>query len=91
MLEQAWLLPAIPALSFVLILLFGKRFPNKGSEIGILAVGTHVRAVDRRRPSSGSTGSTTPSGHSEGLRALGRGIFIAEGPATAPRPRSRRW
>ncbi len=38
-LENAWLLPAIPALSFFLILAFGKRMPRGGSEIGIAAVG----------------------------------------------------
>jgi NADH-quinone oxidoreductase subunit L len=38
-LENAWLVPLIPAVSFVAILLFGKRFARHGSEIGILAVG----------------------------------------------------
>jgi NADH-quinone oxidoreductase subunit L len=38
-LNWAWLVPFIPAASFVLILLFGKRFPRHGSEIGITAVG----------------------------------------------------
>jgi NADH-quinone oxidoreductase subunit L len=40
MLDQAWLIPTIPAVSFVLILFFGKRLPRKGSELGILAVGS---------------------------------------------------
>jgi NADH-quinone oxidoreductase subunit L len=38
-LEQAWIIPVIPAASFFLILLFGKRLPRKGSELGIAAVG----------------------------------------------------
>ncbi|MGQ0826165.1 MAG: NADH-quinone oxidoreductase subunit L [Actinomycetota bacterium] len=38
-LENAWLIPLIPAVSFVLILVFGKRMPRHGSEIGIGAVG----------------------------------------------------
>jgi NADH-quinone oxidoreductase subunit L len=38
-LDHAWLVPLIPALSFVVILLFGKRFPRQGSEVGIAAVG----------------------------------------------------
>jgi NADH-quinone oxidoreductase subunit L len=38
MLENAWLIPLIPAISFFLILFFGKRMPKKGSEIGILAI-----------------------------------------------------
>jgi NADH-quinone oxidoreductase subunit L len=38
-LDQAWLVPLIPALSFVVILLFGKRMPRQGSEIGVVSVG----------------------------------------------------
>ncbi|MGY6502694.1 MAG: NADH-quinone oxidoreductase subunit L [Acidimicrobiales bacterium] len=45
-LENAWIIPAIPAASFFLILFFGKRMPQKGSEIGIAAVGiTFVLAI----------------------------------------------
>ena len=55
MLEKAWIIPLIPAASFVLILLFGKRMPRKGSEIGIAALGvcfalalvTNVQWFDR--------------------------------------------
>ncbi len=39
MLDNAWIIPLIPAASFVLILLFGKKMPRKGSEIGIAALG----------------------------------------------------
>ena len=38
MLDYAWIIPAIPALSFVLILFFGKKLPKHGSEIGITAL-----------------------------------------------------
>ncbi len=38
MLSHAWIIPAIPALSFFLIIAFGKRLPKGGSEIGIAAV-----------------------------------------------------
>jgi NADH-quinone oxidoreductase subunit L len=38
-LHWVFLLPLIMAVSFVAILLFGKRLPRKGSEIGIAAVG----------------------------------------------------
>ena len=38
MLENAWIIPLIPAASFLLILFFGKRLPRKGSEIGIAAL-----------------------------------------------------
>src|SRR5918998_2647735 len=39
MLDNAWIIPLIPAASFFLILAFGKRLPRKGSELGIAAVG----------------------------------------------------
>ncbi|MFP4513361.1 MAG: NADH-quinone oxidoreductase subunit L [Acidimicrobiales bacterium] len=38
-LENAWIIPAIPAASFFLILFVGRLLPKKGSEIGIVAVG----------------------------------------------------
>jgi NADH-quinone oxidoreductase subunit L len=38
-LRNAWLIPLLPAVSFVLVLLFGRRLPAKGAEIGIGAVG----------------------------------------------------
>ena len=38
MLEHAWIIPLIPALSFALILAFGKKLPYKGAEIGISAL-----------------------------------------------------
>ena len=38
-LENVWLLPAIMAASFVIILFFGKRLPKGGSEVGVAAVG----------------------------------------------------
>ncbi len=39
MLDYAWLIPFLPAVSFVAILFFGKRMPKKGAEMGIAAVG----------------------------------------------------
>ena len=38
LLENAWLFPAIPFVSFLVILLFGKRLPKKGAEVGITAL-----------------------------------------------------
>jgi NADH-quinone oxidoreductase subunit L len=38
-LENAWLVPLIPAVCFAIILLFGKHLPTKGSGIGIAGVG----------------------------------------------------
>ena len=37
-LKNAWIFPAIPFVSFLLILFFGKRLPKKGAEIGIAAL-----------------------------------------------------
>jgi NADH-quinone oxidoreductase subunit L len=71
-LDYAWLVPLIPAVSFVLILLFGKRFPRGGSEIGITAVGASfllscgalVQWVNHLRDEVGGTA----------LGALGRSV-----------------
>jgi NADH-quinone oxidoreductase subunit L len=38
-LDNAWLIPLLPAVSFVVILLAGRHLPFKGAESGILAVG----------------------------------------------------
>ena len=37
-LENAWVIPVIPAVAFALIIFFGKKMPMKGSEIGILSM-----------------------------------------------------
>src|SRR5437868_1973797 len=39
MTRNAWLIPLLPALSFFVILFFGKKMPKKGAESGIAAVG----------------------------------------------------
>ena len=39
LLNNVWLIPTLPALSFVIILFFGKRMKYGGAEIGIAAVG----------------------------------------------------
>jgi NADH-quinone oxidoreductase subunit L len=41
-LENAWLVPAIPAVGFFVILLFGKRLPMKGAEVGIATLGSSL-------------------------------------------------
>ena len=38
MLTHAWIIPLIPAISFLLILAIGKKLPRGGSEIGIASV-----------------------------------------------------
>lgn len=70
-LENAWLIPAIPCVAFFAIILFGKRLPMKGSEVGVasmvaslvIAAGTTYQWIDRV---SGAHGAE------EGLGALGR-------------------
>ena len=37
-LDNAWLAPVVPTIGFVLIILFGKKLPKKGSEIGVLSL-----------------------------------------------------
>src|SRR5262245_5550845 len=85
-LDQAWLIPLIPALSFVVILLFGKRMPRHGSEVGVTAVGisfvlacgTAIQWINRVQNAEGGSA----------LGALGRGIgrLGAEGSETPGLP-----
>src|SRR5580704_13583038 len=56
-LDHAWLVPLIPALSFVVILFFGKRFPQKGSDVGTVAVGASIGALGRSVGRLGAEGS----------------------------------
>ncbi len=71
-LDWAWLIPLIPAVSFVVILLFGKRMPRKGSEVGITALvasfvlscGAVVQWISRVQDAQGGTA----------LGALGRSV-----------------
>src|SRR5215213_9616502 len=39
MADNAWLIPLIPAVSFFIILFFGRKMPKKGAEVGIGAIG----------------------------------------------------
>jgi NADH-quinone oxidoreductase subunit L len=80
MLDYAWLIPAIPAFSFVLILFFGKKMPRQGSEIGIVAVGTSfvlacvtaVQWIQRVNTASDAQGMGF-------LQAFGRGVLLHGG------------
>jgi len=83
-LENAWLIWLFPAVSFLLILLFGKRFPRGGSEIGIAAVGASLvfgllTAIQWISEVEGAGG-----GGAEGEYALGAGglVAAAEGEAS---------
>src|SRR5260370_32296747 len=78
MLENAWLIPSIPAVSFLAILLFGKRSPKQGAAIGIAAVGASflascVAAVEWVQRVDDATGS------SQGLAAFTKGIVSQAG------------
>ncbi len=76
MMNFAWLIPAIPVVSFALILFFGKKMPRQGSEIGIAAIASSfvlscivavqwIQRVDE-----------TVSEHGLGIvRAIGKGLL----------------
>ncbi len=82
-LENAWLVPLIPAVSFAIILLFGKRMPHHGAEVGIaavgasfvLSVGAAIQWINLVRDAEGTHGV------SGALGALGRSVghMSAEG------------
>ncbi|MGZ4756564.1 MAG: NADH-quinone oxidoreductase subunit L [Acidimicrobiia bacterium] len=80
MLDYAWLIPVIPAVSFALILFFGKKMPRQGSEIGILAVGasfvlscvTAVQWIQRVNDAADKKGLST-------LSAFGKGFILRGG------------
>ena len=76
MLANAWIIPLIPAVSFVLILFFGKKLPRQGSEIGIVAVATSfvlscvtaVQWIQRVNDAEGDHGA---------LHAFGRSLVLS--------------
>jgi NADH-quinone oxidoreductase subunit L len=63
-LENAWLIALVPAIGFAIIILFGKRLPMKGSEVGlasmaislVLATGTAIQWIQRTN-SAGEEGA----------------------------------
>jgi NADH-quinone oxidoreductase subunit L len=75
-LENAWLVPLLPAVSFAIILLFGKRMPRQGAEVGVFAVGASfvlsvgagIQWINRVREAEGTHGV------SGALGALGRSV-----------------
>jgi NADH-quinone oxidoreductase subunit L len=77
-LNNGWIIPAIPAVSFLLILLVGKRMPKKGSEIGITALGVSFILACVAVYQWINRVETATGGKESGLRALGRGVFGAE-------------
>jgi len=86
MLDAAWIVPALPAASFLVILFFGKRLPKKGAEVGILAVGASfvlscvaaAQWIDR---------VSAAEGHESGLGAFfGKGLLAAGGESGGVEP-----
>ena len=79
MLDHAWLVPLLPAVSFLVILFFGKHFPKKGSGVGVAAVGaawvlaciTAYQWINRVSEAEGTHGA------GEALRAFGRTAFAS--------------
>jgi len=79
-LENAWIIPAIPAASFVLILAIGKRLPFKGAELGITAIASSfvlacltgiawIQRVNAGGEGGGHEGGTEGGEHALGLLA----------------------
>ena len=89
-LDHAWLVPLIPAVSFAVILFFGKRMPRGGAEVGVVAVGasfvlacgTLIQWIDRVSNADDSHGVGAAIG------ALGRSVgrLGAEGSAAQVMP-----
>jgi NADH-quinone oxidoreductase subunit L len=92
-LDSAWIIVLIPALSFLLILFFGKKMPRQGSEIGIVALATSfvlscVAVVQWVNHVDAAEG-----GH-EGFGAIGRSFLLSGGEehaAVAPIVHSVTW
>jgi NADH-quinone oxidoreductase subunit L len=98
-LENAWLIPVVPAVGFALIILFGKRMPMKGSEIGlasmaaslVLAIGTAYQWIQRTDSAHGGEGE----GAMRGIAGFARTVFpsASEGGEAEPyiEPVIRKW
>ncbi|MEO5901565.1 MAG: proton-conducting transporter membrane subunit, partial [Ilumatobacteraceae bacterium] len=96
-LEQAWLIPLIPAVAFAAIILFGKKLPMKGAEVGILsmsaslflAIGTTVQWISRVDDASGGEHA---KGLTSGVSSLVRSALETEhGVYTQPVIKSWTW
>ena len=88
---NAWLIPALPAASFLVILFFGKKLPFKGAEIGIAAViAAFVLATLTAFTWIGDIQDAESAGVSEGEHGEEEGDedhsvgLIAEGESAAP-------
>ena len=89
-LEHAFIIPIIPAVAFAIIILFGKRLPMKGSEVGlasmvaafVLAAGTTIQWIQRVDSIGGGEGNAL----ARGVAGFARGLLSTEasGESTVP-------
>jgi NADH-quinone oxidoreductase subunit L len=88
-LEHSWLIPVVPAVGFFLIILFGKKMPMKGSELGIasmltsvvMAGGTAYQWIQRVDEGVGSESTTARLVGALGRSIVPRAEAAAEGKA----------
>ena len=69
-LENLWLVALIPAIGFALIMGFGKKMPNGGSEFGLASMAASLVIATGAGPALGAA------------RSLRRGTRVARGRAT---------
>ena len=75
-LHNAWLIWAFPAASFAIILLFGKKLPGKGWEIGVPAVALSFAGFWLQSSRVGTLGCALPRmGEVEDLIRLNRQLM----------------
>ena len=75
-LENAWLIPVIPAVAFFVILFFGKRLPMKGSEVGLLSMlSSLVLSIGLAYQWIQRVGDADGGGTHEAFRSVGRGLL----------------
>jgi NADH-quinone oxidoreductase subunit L len=98
-LENAWLIPLIPGVGFAIIILFGRRLPMKGSEIGlasmaaslVLSIGAAVQWMQRTDSADHGNGE----GAAGAVSGFARSVFprAAEGEGAEPyiEPVIRKW
>jgi NADH-quinone oxidoreductase subunit L len=93
MLTHAWIIPLIPAISFLLILAIGKKLPRGGSEIGIasvsicfvLALGVASGWIGRvNHPPVTAHGTETPAAEGHGTEPAAEGDHATEPAAEEP-------